>query len=234
MKYINTSLACAFFVCVLMSFQSCKKSNDDTPKPTVFTFTTPDEITFEYSGSKLLTVAVQNAENKEFGASLSGLNAAFSNGSQQLVIPSNQERSFNINFNQIGATPGIYPCVLTIGVFNENNYVPQTKTINLVYTPNCAYNYRNYLNGEITYEINGILLNKSISCSYNNQGQLVVSGLTTFPVVLNFDCQAQTCTMQALTHLGFYVTGNGYIQGQYVMLNMYDDGVLSAVARIKP
>ena len=234
MKYFNQSLACAFAICILISFQSCKKNNADNPIPTVFTFTAPDTIVFEYSGSKPLTVAIQNNQNKEFGASLSGLNGAFSDGSQQLVIPSNQERSFNINFSQIGAVPGTYPCALTISTLNENNYIPQTKNIQLVYEPNCADNYRNYLNGEITYQINGILLNKSINCSYNIEGQLVVTGLTTFPVILNFDCQAQTFTMQAVTHLGFFVTGDGYIQGQFLMFNMYNDGVLDAVAKIKP
>jgi hypothetical protein len=189
---------------------------------------------FEYSGSKQLAVAVQNSQNKEFGASLSGLNSSFYDGGQQLVIPSNQERYFDINFNQTNAIPGSYPCQLTVSVFNVNNYIPQTKDIKLIYAPNCAYNYRNYINGEITYQINGILTNKTINCSYNNQGQLVIDNLTTFPVVLNFDCQNQTVTMQSLTHLGFFVTGDGYVLGQNIILNIYDDGVLNAVARIKP
>lgn len=230
----NKPLFATPLFCFLLFVISCKKESTTDTQAIVYSFTAPDSILFEYSGSKQLAVAVQNSQNKEFGASLSGLNSSFYDGGQQLVIPSNQERYFDINFNQTNAIPGSYPCQLTVSVFNVNNYIPQTKDIKLIYAPNCAYNYRNYINGEITYQINGILTNKTINCSYNNQGQLVIDNLTTFPVVLNFDCQNQTVTMQSLTHLGFFVTGNGYVQRQNIMLNIYDDGVLNAVARIKP
>ena len=234
-KKIMWSFSWILAIGFIIGIQSCKKNNNnENSQNVVFSFTAPDTLTFEYTGSEQLAVAVQNSGNYEFGASLTGLNGSFSDGSQQLVIPSNQERFFNINFYQNNAVPGIYPCQLTVAVFNVNNNASQTKNIQLVYAPNCAYNYRNYLNGEITYQINGILLNKNINCAYNDQGQLVVNNLTTFPVVLNFNCQAQTFTMQPLTHLGFFVTGDGYIQGQNIVLNIYNDGILDAVALIKP
>ena len=218
---------------VVIGFQSCKKNTDTDPLPVVFSFTAPDTLEFEHSGAMPLEVSVQCTQEKQFGASLSGLNAAFSDGYQQLLISSNQSASFNIQFYQTNALPGTYPCQLTVSVANENN-TPQSKTIQLKYTPNCAYNYRNYQNGEITYQSNGTLLNKSINCTYNDQGQLAVSGLTTYTVVLNFDCPSQTVTMQPLTNLGFYMTADGSIQGQDIVLTMYSDGNLHAVARIKP
>ncbi len=220
-------------ICLVLGLYSCKKNKDKVINQAVaFSFSAPDTLVFEHSDAKQLSVSVQCSQNKEFGASLSSLNLAFTDGFQQLIIPSNQSASFDIHFYQNSANPGTYPCELTVSVLNENN-TPQTKTIQLIYAPNCAFNYRNYLNGEITFQINGILLNKSINCLYNEQGQLVVNSLTSFPVVLNFDCAAQTVTMQALTNNGFYMTGDGYIQGQNINLNIYSDGVLDAVARIK-
>jgi hypothetical protein len=219
------------FIC----FESCKKNSTDTnTQSVVYTFSAPDTVLFEYSGNKNLTVGVQCAEEREFGASLSGLNGAFYDNNQTLVIRSNQQQSFNITFNQLGATPGIYPCELRMSVFNVNNYTPQYKTVQLVYKPNCAYNFINHINGEITYQINGILLNRSISCSYNNLGQLVVTNLTSFPVTLDVNCQSQTVSMKPLTNNGFYMTGDGTIQGQYINLNIYSNGTLDAISKIKP
>jgi len=235
MNNLKNSIGWVCLICVFSCFVSCKKNNTDPiSTPVVFTFSAPDTILFEYSGNKPLAVGVQCTEEREFGASLSGLNGSFSDNNQDLVIRSNQQQSFNITFNQLGATPGIYPCELRMSVFNVNNYTPQYKTIQLVYAPNCGYNFINHINGEITYQINGILLNRSISCSYNNVGQLVITNLTSFPVTLDVNCQAQTVTMKPVTINGFYMTGDGTIQGQFIYLNIYSNGALDAVAKIKP
>jgi hypothetical protein len=235
MNHLNKSIVWIYLICIFISFESCKKTSTDTnPQPVVFTFSAPDTILFEYSGNKPLAVGVQCTEDREFGASLSGLNGSFSDNNQDLVIRSNQQQSFNITFNQLGATPGIYPCELRMSVFNVNNYTPQYKTIQLVYAPNCGYNFINHINGEITYQINGNLLYRNISCSYNNLGQLVISNLTSFPVTLDVNCQAQTVTMKPVTINGFYMTGDGTIQGQFINLNIYSNGALDAVSKIKP
>jgi hypothetical protein len=63
---------------------------------------------------------------------------------------------------------------------------------------------------------------------------LVVTNLTSFPVTLDVNCQAQTVTMKPVTINGFYMTGDGTIQGLFINLNIYSNGALDAVSKIKP
>ena len=222
-------VVCLFFIV----FSSCEKEEDPIPQPTEFSFTAGDSLIFETSGTLPYAVSVQCATAKEFGASLQSLTGGFDIGLQSLSIPSNESRDFNVQFNQTNATPGVYPAPLTVSIFNENN-TPKTKTVYFVYRPNCAYTFKNHSIGQITFVSNGILLNKNITCAYNTSGQLVVSGLTTFDVTLNFDCENNTVTMDPFVNNGFLNTGNGQIEGNEIALQMYSDGVLHSNSRIKP
>ncbi len=223
-----------YFILLLAiaTISSCKKDEEPAPQPTEFTYTANDSIVFEHSGTMPYSVAVQCSLGKEFISSFSGLFDSFSSGGTTLSIPSNESRSFNISFNQFGVTPGAYPCTLSVAVPNENNAL-KTKVVQMVYRPNCGYAFRNYTIGQITFVSNGILLNKTISCSYNTSGQLVVSGLTTFDVTLNFDCTNNTVTMDPVVNNGFLNTGSGQIEGTEIALQMYSDGVLHSNSRIK-
>jgi hypothetical protein len=216
----------------LLSFASCNKDEQTQPEPTAFTYTAADSLVFEHSGTLPYTVAVQSTSGKEFISNFSGFSGSFYDGGTTLSIPSNQSRSFDVTFNQFGLSPGAYPCTLTVAVPNENNAV-KTKVVQMVYRPNCGYAFLNYTIAEITYEINGILLNKSITCDYNSNGQLEVQGLTPFLVVLNFDCSNETVTMEPLIHLGNVVTCTGTVEGTEIAMQFYNDGVLNSVARIK-
>ena len=168
---------------------SCKKDEQPEPEPTAFTYTAADSLIFEHTGTLPYAVAVQSTSGKEFISSFSGLGASFLDGGTTLTIPSNQSRSFDIYFNQVGANPGVYPCTLSVAVPNENNAL-KTKIVQMVYRPNCGYPFRNYTFGEITYQINGILENRAISCEYNIDGQLEVVGLVPFQINLNFPVHA--------------------------------------------
>ena len=222
----------AFFAFSFLLISSCKKDEDATPQSTVFTYTAADSLVFEHSGTLPYAVAVQSNSGKEFISTISSMFDAFSNGNTTLNIPSNESRSFSISFNQYGVTPGVFPYTLTVAVPNENNAI-KTKTIYMVYRPNCGYAFRNYTIGQITYVSNGNLLNKNITCAYNASGQLVVSGLTTFDVTLNFNCENSTVTMEPVINNGFLNTGNGQIEGTEIALQMYSDGVLHSNSRIK-
>jgi hypothetical protein len=221
------------FLILLLTFAfvACDK-DDDKVTPTEFTYTANDSLIFEHSGSLPYAVAVQSASGKGFISTISGMFDSFSNGGTTLDIPSNESRSFNISFNQYGVNPGAYPCTLSVAVPNENNAL-KTKVIQMVYRPNCGYAFRNYTIGEITFVSNGILLNKNITCAYNTSGQLVVSGLTTFDVTLNFNCENNTVTMEPVINNGFLNTGSGQIEGTEIALQMYSDGVLHSNSRIK-
>lgn len=217
---------------VIATISSCKKEEEPLPQPTEFTFSANDSLVFEHSGTLPYSVAVQCSLGKEFISSFSGLFDSFSNGGTTIAIPSNEIRSFNISFNQFGVNPGVYPCTLSVAVPNENNAL-KTKVVQMVYRPNCGYAFRNYTIGQITFLSNGILLNKNISCAYNTSGQLVVSGLTTFDVILNFNCANNTVTMEPEVINGFLTTGSGQIEGTEIALQMYSDGALHSNARIK-
>jgi hypothetical protein len=218
---------------VTFSFVSCNKDDgSEEPKPTEFTYTASDSLIFEHSGSLPYAVAVQSSSGKGFISSFSGMFDSFSNGGTTLSIPSNESRSFNISFNQFGVNPGVYPCTLSVAVPNENNAL-KTKIVQMVYRPNCGYAFRNYTIGQITFISNGTLLTKNITCAYNSLGQLVVSGLTTFDVVLNFNCENNTVIMEPEVINGFLTTGNGQIEGTEIALQMYSDGVLHSNSRIK-
>ncbi|MCF8278275.1 MAG: hypothetical protein K9J17_16225 [Flavobacteriales bacterium] len=217
-------------VCLnLIGMQSCTKESDP-PQTTEFNFTAPDTVVFEHSDTKTLEVSVMSATAMDFVANLSCDNSSFQYGGE-IVIASNQSGTFNIQFNQFGVAPASYDCNLTVSVANENN-LPQSKSIQLRYAPNCAYDFKDHQNGQITYQINGNLQNRSIDCSYNNEGQLVVDGLTTYQVVLNLNCSAGTVTMDPITNIGSYMTADGTIQGSVIHLNFYSDGALHAVGKI--
>jgi hypothetical protein len=217
---------------ISLLFIACKKEEQQPPQATDFTYTAADSLVFEHSGTLPYAVAIQSTSGKSFISSFSGFYDSFYNGSTTLNIPSNESRSFNITFNQFGVNPGVYPCILTVAVPNENNAV-KTQTVQMVYRPNCGYSFRNYTIAEITYEINGILLNKSITCTYNANGQLEIIGLMPFTVLLNVDCSNLTVSMEPLVHLGNLVTCTGTIEGSEIMLQFFNDGTLSALGRIK-
>lgn len=222
-----------YFILLLAiaSISSCKEDEEPISQQTEFSFTSNDSLIFEHSGTLPYSVAVQCALSKELGASFETVTGGFDVGSQ-LTIPSNESRNFNVSFNQTFATPGAYPADLSVSIFNENS-TPKTKTVYFVYRPNCGYAFRNYTIGQITYISNGSLLNKNITCTYNSSGQLVVSGLTTFDVTLNFNCDNNTVTMVPLVINGFLTTGNGQIEGTEIALQMYSDGELHSNSRIK-
>jgi hypothetical protein len=211
---------------------SCKKDEQLQPEPTAFTYTAADSLIFEHTGNLPYAVAVQSTSGKEFISSFSGLGASFLDGGTTLTIPSNQSRSFDIYFNQVGANPGVYPCTLSVAVPNENNAL-KTKIVQMVYRPNCGYPFRNYTFGEITYQINGLLENRAITCNYNGDGQLEVDGLVPFQINLNFNCADATVTMDPVLHLGNVVTCTGAIEGTEVALQFVNDGALNAIGRIK-
>jgi hypothetical protein len=233
LQAIRAKLIC--FLGVIIFITACEKDTpeEEPPQPTVYTFTAPDSLVFEHIGTKQIEISIQSSKPTSlFGAILKDVNGIFVTSSQEIQIPANESRTINVRLTQNSAPPGAYPAVLEVWIYNEN-MVYKNKTIQLVYAPNCAYTYRNHQNGQITYVLNGIPQNKTITCAYNDEGQLVVTGLTPYQVKLNFDCAAQTVTMQPLTHNGDYMTGTGMIEGDEIVLQMFSDGVVHSNSRIR-
>jgi hypothetical protein len=228
-------------LCLLMALfgmmtQSCKKDKSSVvPLPRIeFTVSSADTLVFEHSGTKDFEVSVSSVHQKDFVASFSDINAAFTLTEREQLISSNTARNFSFTFNQFGVQPGVYPSKLSVSVANENAESFE-KNVMLVYRPNCAYEFRDYKNGEITYQINGILQNKTLTCSYNTSGKLSITGLTPYPVVLEINCDNKTVSMQPVIHNGATKTAQGSINmQQQIELSIFNDGAPDAVAVIKP
>lgn len=231
-KSIHVLVKLFVFLSLSSAIVSCEKTPKE-PKEVEFSFTTPDTLTFANSGNMPLNVNVSCAEDKSFGAKLSALNAAFYVNPTEIEIGSNESNKFDISFNHDYTEPGYYSCLLTVSMYNENN-TPQHKEIVLEYKPSCAYNYKNHKNGTFIYVSNGNLLNKVISCNYNMSGQLAVSNLTPYPIVLDIDCASNSVTMIPIIHLGNSMTATGSLVNNEIELSIYADGILHATARIKP
>ncbi|MCB0820771.1 MAG: hypothetical protein KDC13_09115 [Bacteroidetes bacterium] len=220
----------AFFAFILIS--SCKKDETDPPEATQFSFSIPDSLVFEHSDTKSVTVSVQSESGKSFISTFETIPPqAFGYFDGEVTIAANQSGVLELEFYQTFAMPGVYTGTVRVAVPNENNAI-KTKDISLIYRPNCMYDFRNHVYGQITYVSNGQLQNKTITCSYDTQGRLVVAGLTPYDVVLNADCANQTVSMVPLVNNGFYMTGSGQIEGNEIALQIFSDGTLHSNSRI--
>lgn len=218
----------------LVVIASCKKEDDPKqPEVTQFAFTIPDSLVFQHSETQLLPVTVQSESDKVFYATFEELPPnAFGYFADETPIEANQTGNLELDFYQTQAEPGTYTGKVRVSVPNENNAI-QYKDIKLVYRPNCIYDFREHVYGQITFVSNGNPLNKTISCSYNLEGQLEVSGLTTYDVKLSADCENQTVTMIPLINNGFYMTGSGQIEGNEIALQIYSDGTVHSNSIIR-
>jgi hypothetical protein len=223
-----------YLILVLLAFAACKKEEDPKqPEVTQFSFSIPDSVVFEHSQTKSIPVTVMSESNKTFYATFEELPPyAFGHFADDTPIEANQTGNLELDFYQTQAEPGTYTGKVRVSVPNENNAI-QYKDIKLIYSPNCLYDFRNHVYGQITFVSNGNPLNKTISCSYNLEGQLEISGLTTYDVVLNADCDNQTVTMIPLINNGFYMTGEGQIQGNEITIQIFSDGELHSNSTIR-
>ena len=229
---IKNSLFC-IVLGMLSLLSACKKDEQPQPQPTQFSFTIPDSVVFEHSGTQVVPVSVQSTSSKSFIAKFETLPPnAFLYLGGEIPIEANQSENLEFDFYQTLATPGDYTGVVRVAVPNENNAI-QTKDIRLVYRPNCLYAFRNHVYGQITFESSGNLLNRTIDCEYDTEGRLVVSGLTTYDVKLTANCENQTVSMVPLINNGFYMTGSGQIEGNEIALQIYSNGEIHSNSRIK-
>lgn len=210
---------------------ACSSTDDDTMEtvPAVTSISGTDSIVFEHSGTGTLQVNAISSNGAGMIATIRELPSGFTLVQNDLALPA----SFEIQFNQTNTIPFRRTAQVEVAIPNVNA-TPLSKTVYLVYRPTCAYDFIEHSIGQITYAINGILNQNSITCSYNNQGQLVVVGLTPFTVVLDINCTSGAVTMPSTLHLGNIVTASGNINGNAIDLIFFNDGVQNAVARILP
>jgi hypothetical protein len=217
----------------LAVFTSCDKDKDQVD-PNQFSFAIPDSLVFAHSQETYIPVTVVSESDKGFFADFETLPPdVFGPYNAEVAIAANQTGNLPLTFHHTYANPGTYTGVVNVYIPNENN-ANQTKEIKLIYRPNCLYSFRDHIYGQLTYVSNGILLNKTISCFYDMEGRLDVSGLTFYDVILNANCDDQTVTMVPLVYNGSYMTGSGQIEGDEIALQIFSDGVLLSNCKIKP
>jgi hypothetical protein len=214
---------------------SCKEDTGTSPAETAFTLQASDSIVFEHADTLNIQASSTCAIDKEFAFTLSNLSTIFTPEQSSIISRSNLKANFGIRFKNIQSyTAGTFPCVVTGNVTNENS-TPQSKTVKVIYRPNCAYNYRKHVNGTITYTINGILLNRSITCSYTDEGYLKIENLSNAgSFELKFDCSNNNATIVPKTVNGHYLSGTAQITGNNIAIQMYSDGNLNATMEVKP
>ena len=212
-------------------FSTCKKEAEEvTESP--FTISSGDSLVFEHTGSQAFAVSATAAAGKLLGIRLESLPNGFSVAESELSVEANSTRNFTVQFNQFDIDPGVYSASLRGSIYNENS-TPKSKQVYFVYRPTCAYECRNFTYGRITYVINGIPDNRSVQCAYTTDGRLEVEGLTPYTFYLDFNCGASTVTMQPLIHLGNYITASGTVVNGEILLEIYNEGNLTANAMIR-
>jgi hypothetical protein len=219
---------------VLFFFNACKDKSTP-PSETEFTFTATDSLVFEHCDTLPILVTPSCALNKEFGVNMTDLASIFSTPSNSLITNSNTSASFDIRLsNTTNVVPGKYSCNIITNITNENS-TPKNKSVKIIYRPNCAYNYIGYVNGNITYIINGIQVNKSITCTYTSEGYLKILNLSNAgSIELKMNCASNTATIVPKTINGNYCSGSAQLAGNQINLQIYSNGTLNANAVIMP
>lgn len=222
----------------LFIISSCGKSKNEEPAKTDFTINTPDTLVFDNWKTLILPITISHLSGPvagEFSNSLQVLdNVTMFPKTSDLIIPINDSRNLEIGYTGPNMVPGIYTSELATTQLNINNPISKKKKIYLVSRPNCAFNFANHINGNITYNINGIKVNKSINCNYEIDNSLRVTNLRTFPIFLNMNCSAGTVSVKPVTNNGNLYAGSGTINGNKINLTLTSNGVQDAVAEIFP
>jgi hypothetical protein len=232
-RYFSGMRMLIYTVLVAMAmFTTACKDDAVEVQETPFSVVSADSVVFAHSGVQSLQVQVNSTAGKLLGARLEPIPSGFTVSDLELQIEANSSRDFSIQFNQLNASPGIYNTTLTTSIYNENS-TPKSKQIYLVYRPECEYDFRNYTYGRLTYISSGNPVNKVLVCSYTTEGKLLVTGLTSYDVLLDVDCVTSAVSMQPVIHLSSYMTATGSVVNGEILLNIYSEGTLHATALIR-
>jgi len=231
MKQLRT-ISILLLLTVLLSDCKKKGGSDTTVKKT-FSFQCSDTLVFDNVKSILLPVTVSSSSGN-FDLSLQNISDGnFNMIKNNVNCPANESRSLEIKYVPISVEPGIHTCQLRVVDMDDGSNV-MYKTIYLVIRPACAFNFRNFINGKITYYINGIATYKSIACQYEIDNSLRVTNLSTWNINLNLDCINQTCTIKPVTVNGYLKGGTGTFTDTKISFTISDNGTAIADAEIYP
>lgn len=223
-------------ICFFTFAFSCKKedkpnnSNNNNPTLKIIaadTFFVTNDTTFA------LDVRGEGSEQTDLHAVIGTMPNHLSTMDMHTTFAHDAFARFNIHFNQFDATPGIMYFDIMLSYANIN-FEAIEKRIYLVYQPKCGYQYKDYVNGSITYTINQELQQKTIWCSYATSGNLLVENLTPYTMEWIFDCSNQSFTMKPQTYMGIYKTLKGTKVGDELRYTLYDNDVISATGVIRP
>ncbi len=217
-----------------VAMTNCKKSTSE-PIPTKKTFSVQcaDTLVFDNNKSMVIPVSVTSTSG-DFQINIEDISDGnFTMIKNNMTCPANESRSLEINYSPINLQPGVYTCRLrTSDNSDGTNY--SYKTIYLVVRPTCAYNFRNFINGKITWYINGTPVYQNIQCKYDTDNSLKITNLSTWIINLNMDCATQTCTVKPVTVGSWLKGGSGTFTDTKISFSISDNGINVADAEIIP
>jgi hypothetical protein len=229
------------FACALLLLACASCKDKEVIVDTTINYTVQDSVVFTEGKTVSVPISVTNTTdpNLKYVANFyPGSNASkFVFSQNSVVINANSTSSIDVKYSLFDLNKAPTTVQVPFEITKANvNFVPIKRNINFVYRPNCAHTYNGYKNGQITYVINGILLYKSITCNYNEDGNLEVAGLTNNgeDYILIFNCSANSISLKPHTVNGNYYTGNGYVHNGIITLNIFSNGTNFATASLLP
>lgn len=223
------------FAVALFCF-GCEKKEDpnkNEEKEKSLEIVAADTLYLAHDTTFTFQVQAVASDQLELIAKISSLPTSLKVDHTDAIFMPNDYGRFELKFDQFDVRPDVYFFDLLLSYTNINFEAIQ-KRVYVVYDPTCAYEYRAYVNGSITYNINQELVNKTIWCNYSSEGNLLVNNLTPYPMEWVIDCTNQTFTMKPITYQGIYKTLTGKIIGNELHYTLLDNGIESATGVVRP
>lgn len=238
MKKINILI---LTICLSILF-SCKKKDDNQTVDTKvdFSITCADTLFFDNvsqdEGLSVNVVRNGGATSGDVALNLSNFsNSEFYASANDIICPIDESRSLNVHFTSSNLAAGIHTCKLTATQANySGSSNTKTKTIYLKVQPTCAFSFKDFINGNITYNINGIKNNYSVDCKYELDNTLSITGLTPYKLTLKLNCNDNTFTVKQLTYNGWLIGGSGTYTNSKISGILTNNGVNNASFEIIP
>lgn len=231
MKNILYSLT---LLLVTIGLMNCKKSTTEpTPTKKAFTVQCADTLYFDNHESIVMPVSITSTSG-DFQVNIQDISSGdFVMIKNDVTIPAKESRDLEINFAPLNLQPGTHTCRLRSVDYNDGTNV-QYKTIYLVVRPTCAYDFRNFTNGKITYYINGTPNYVSVTCKYDSDNTLRITNLSPWIMNLVMDCSNQTCSIKPVTVNGWLKGGTGTFTSSKIQFSISDNGTNIADCEIIP
>jgi hypothetical protein len=217
---------------------ACKKTPTTTLNPQIVNFEmeVADTIIFDNLKSIKLPVKIKRtsgASSGDFTIRFESIDNQFiASTPTDLICPSDDFRNYDVSYT-FKIEPGVYRATIKATQVNINNPESKTKTVYFVVRPSCAFNFKDYKSAKTVWVINGLTNYINVSCNYNLDNTLGVSGIATnFAHNLQFNCSNNTINVLPVTYNGNVYAGSGTFSAGKINLTMTYNGAYNGVVEI--